>query len=165
METHAERCDCGHQGRDILFHCCFPRVHENEDKTDKFQSCPLFGSNVRLAGSDLLTISPPGCFAEPSPRPTTAPSHGWRICAPACGEPRALGAEEHKPDHAQDQDRKSGRDAQKGEHRRPGLGLAGLGRGFDDLAMLSRCHGALYSLTPGRFLSVPASSEATPDTG
>ena len=54
----------------------------------------------------------------------------------SCAELRS-GAEEHEPDHAQDQHRKPGRDREKGKHRRPGLGLAGFGRGFDDLIVPS----------------------------
>jgi hypothetical protein len=53
------------------------------------------------------------------------------------------GAEEHEPDRAEDEDREPGRDGEEGKHRRPGLGLAGFGRGFDNLTILSRCHGAL----------------------
>lgn len=56
------------------------------------------------------------------------------------------GAEEYEPDHAQDQHRESGRDSEQGKHRRAGFGLACFGRGFDDLIMSSRCHGALDSL-------------------
>jgi hypothetical protein len=56
------------------------------------------------------------------------------------------GAEEREPDDAEDQYREPGRDSQQGEHRRPGLGLACFGRGFDDLTLLSGCHGALNFL-------------------
>src|SRR6185295_13152053 len=57
----------------------------------------------------------------------------------------ASGAEEREPDHAENQDREARRDGQQREHRRSGLGLARLGRGFDDLPVLFGCHGALDS--------------------
>ena len=53
-------------------------------------------------------------------------------------------AEEYEPDDAEDQNREPGRNRQKREHRRAGLGLARLGRGFDDLAVSLRCHGDLF---------------------
>ena len=56
------------------------------------------------------------------------------------------GAEEHKPDGAEDQDRQPGRDGEEEKHGWPGLGLAGFSRGFDDPMILSRCHGALDSV-------------------
>jgi len=58
---------------------------------------------------------------------------------------RASGAEKHKPDHAEDQYRQSGGDSEEGKHRGARFGLAGFGRGFDDAAIFSRCHGALDS--------------------
>jgi hypothetical protein len=62
------------------------------------------------------------------------------------------GAEEHEPDDPEDQNRKPGRDGQEDKRRRARFGLACFGRSFDDLALLSGCHGALDSLmsrTPG----------------
>ena len=53
-----------------------------------------------------------------------------------------LGPKEREPDDAENQDREARRDRQQREHRRPGFGLARLGRGFDDLPVLFRCHGA-----------------------
>ena len=55
-------------------------------------------------------------------------------------------AEEHEPNHAEDQHRQPGGDGKQREHRRSGLGLARLGRRFDDpiaLALSRCCHGAL----------------------
>jgi hypothetical protein len=57
--------------------------------------------------------------------------------------PSFSGAEERKPDDAQDQDRKAGGDRQQREHRRSGLGLSRLGRGLNDLTFSLRCHGSL----------------------
>jgi hypothetical protein len=50
---------------------------------------------------------------------------------------------EDEPEDAEDQHGKSRRDCEKREHRRSGFALPGLGRGFDDLTLLSRCHGSL----------------------
>jgi hypothetical protein len=58
------------------------------------------------------------------------------------------GAEEHKPDYAQDQDRQTGGRQQEGKHRRPGLCLTHAGRSFDDPTLLSICHADLDF--PGR---------------
>jgi len=52
-------------------------------------------------------------------------------------------AEEYEPDDAEDQYRQPGGDSQESEHRGTRLGLADLGRGFDDLMLLPGCHGAL----------------------
>ena len=59
------------------------------------------------------------------------------------------GAKECEPDHAEDQDGEPGRDDEKGKNRRPGLGLACFGRGFDDPLILSRGHGSLGCLMAG----------------
>jgi hypothetical protein len=56
------------------------------------------------------------------------------------------GAEEHEPDHTENQHRESGGDKEERKHRWPRLGLSRFGWRFDDLALLSRCHGALDSL-------------------
>ncbi len=53
------------------------------------------------------------------------------------------GSEEREPDRAEDQYRKAGGDDKQSQHRRSRLGLPRFGRRFDDLALLSRCHGAL----------------------
>jgi hypothetical protein len=62
-----------------------------------------------------------------------------------CREPhsRSSGAEEHEPEHGQNQYGKAGRDHEQSEHRRPRPGLPRFGRGFDDLTLLSRCHAGL----------------------
>jgi hypothetical protein len=74
-----------------------------------------------------------------SPRDTVCEA---RFAAPS-KSPLRSGAEEREPDHAEDQYRQPGRDGEEGKHRRPWFGLARFGRGFNDLALLSRCHGAL----------------------
>jgi hypothetical protein len=56
---------------------------------------------------------------------------------------RGSDAEEHEPDHAQDQDREAGGDKQERKYRRPGLCLPRFGWRFDDLALLLWCHGGL----------------------
>jgi hypothetical protein len=53
------------------------------------------------------------------------------------------GTKKHEPENAEDQDRKSRGNRQEREHRRPRLCLPCFGRGFDDLTLLSRCHGGL----------------------
>ena len=60
--------------------------------------------------------------------------------------PSVSGTEEHEPEHAKDQDRETGGRHKESEHRWPRLGLPRLGRGFDDLTLLSRCHAGLDSL-------------------
>jgi len=52
-------------------------------------------------------------------------------------------AEEHEPHNAEDQDRKPGGSRQQREHRRTRLGLARLGRGFDNPAISFCCHRGL----------------------
>src|ERR1700722_10329590 len=69
---------------------------------------------------------------------------GAPACAAGC-RTGTSGAKEREPDDAEDQHREAGRGREQGEHRRPGLGLACFGRGFDDLIMPSGCHGALDS--------------------
>jgi len=64
--------------------------------------------------------------------------------APSRIEAPISGAEKHEPDDAEDQDREPGGSHQKRKHRRPGFGLTGLGRGFDNLAMSLPCHGNLF---------------------
>ena len=59
--------------------------------------------------------------------------------------PSVSGTEDHEPEHAQDQDREAGGDYKQGEHRGTRLGLPRLGRGFDGLTLLSRCHAASIS--------------------
>jgi len=54
---------------------------------------------------------------------------------------RNSGPEEDEPDHTQDQDRQPSGYGQERKHRGAGFSLAGLGRGLDDLAMSTRCHG------------------------
>src|SRR3984893_8193392 len=83
------------------------------------------------------SVSGRGCRLLVRMAPVVEPAH------PAIA---SSGAEEHEPDHAQDQYRKPGRDCKESENRWAGFGLAGLGRGFDDLTMLSGCHAALDSL-------------------
>jgi hypothetical protein len=58
---------------------------------------------------------------------------------------RVSDAEEHEPDHAQDQDREAGGDKQESKYRRPGLSLPRFGWRFDDLALVLVlcCHGGL----------------------
>ena len=56
------------------------------------------------------------------------------------------GAEEYEPDHGEDQYRETRGYCQKGKHGRARLGLTGFSRGFDDLIVFPRCHGALASL-------------------
>jgi hypothetical protein len=51
--------------------------------------------------------------------------------------------EEREPEHAQDQNREAGGGYEQGEHRGARLGLPRLGRGIDDLTLLSRCHAGL----------------------
>src|SRR5581483_2902282 len=75
---------------------------------------------------------------------------------------KALCAEEHKPDHCEDQDREPGRYRQQREHRRSRLGLPRLGGGFDDPAVLCRRHGDLQS---PRVLAAATIQEETPDRG
>jgi hypothetical protein len=53
------------------------------------------------------------------------------------------GTKKHEPENAEDQDGKSRGNRQEREHRRPRLCLPCFGRGFDDLTLLSRCHGGL----------------------
>src|ERR1700732_4220415 len=60
--------------------------------------------------------------------------------------PSVSGTEEHEPEHAKDQDREAGGRHKESEHRWPRPGLPRLGRGFDDLMLLSRCHAGLDSL-------------------
>jgi hypothetical protein len=55
------------------------------------------------------------------------------------------GPEEREPDRAEDQDRKAGGDDKQSKHRRSWFGLPRFGWRFDDLTVLSRCHGALDS--------------------
>jgi hypothetical protein len=57
--------------------------------------------------------------------------------------PSVSGMEEREPEHAQDQNREAGGGYEQGEHRGARLGLPRLGRGFDDLTLLSRCHAGL----------------------
>jgi hypothetical protein len=52
-------------------------------------------------------------------------------------------AEEHEPDHAEDQDREAGGDKQESKYRRPRLSLPRFGWRFDDLALVLCCHGGL----------------------
>jgi hypothetical protein len=61
-------------------------------------------------------------------------------------EANCSGAEEYEPDHGEDQYRETRGYCQKGKHGRAGLGLTGFSRGFDDLIVFPRCHGALASL-------------------
>lgn len=56
---------------------------------------------------------------------------------------RPSSPEEHEPDDPEHQYPKPGRDREQGKHGRPRLGLACLGRGFNDPALLFCCHGAL----------------------
>ena len=62
----------------------------------------------------------------------------------------ASGTEEHEPEHAQDQDGEAGGGYEQGEHRGARLGLPRLGRGFDGLTLLSRCHAGLDFLGAAR---------------
>ncbi|WP_213736756.1 hypothetical protein [Bradyrhizobium sp. dw_411] len=66
----------------------------------------------------------------------------------ACSFRAPSDAEEYEPDHAEDQDRKTGGDKQKSKYRRPRLGLPRFGWRFDDLllidlALMLCCHGGL----------------------
>ena len=77
--------------------------------------------------------------------------------------PLPSSAEEHEPDHAQDQDCQPGRNRQQRQHRRAGLGLARLGRGFDDLAMSSLPWGLpsdLSACMPANASTPPVESNA-----
>jgi hypothetical protein len=100
-------------------HCSSRR--RTEPKVGRFlPDCPVA---ERLPGLFLL-FKPPGCSGR-----------GYRS-----------DAEEREPDGPENQYRKPGRDGQEGKHRRTRFGLACFGRGFDDPALWSRCHGALDSL-------------------
>jgi hypothetical protein len=57
------------------------------------------------------------------------------------------GPKEYEPKDAQDQDGKAGGNDHEREDRRPGFSLTRLGRSFDDLTVLLRCHGSLIQLT------------------
>jgi hypothetical protein len=57
-------------------------------------------------------------------------------------------AEEHEPDHAENQDREASGDKQEGKYRRSRLSLPRFGWRFDDLvfvdlALMLCCHGGL----------------------
>src|SRR5882672_10182117 len=115
--------------------------------------------NVKETGSEAfaLELGLSGSPTAAGPFLREEPSNGRRAPlakgrAPFGGQSdlSCSGAEEHKPDHAEDQHRQTGGYRQKGKHRRPGLGLTGFGRGFDDLVVSSRCHGALASLDLGK---------------
>lgn len=72
-----------------------------------------------------------------------------------------LGAEEHEPDNAQDQDGKTGGNGEQRKHRRSGLGLPRLGRGFNNLTLSLRCHDSLgLTFRLGRCLARHFGSEA-----
>jgi hypothetical protein len=70
-------------------------------------------------------------------------SSGGRLTDVAARSFRVSDAEEHEPDHTEDQDREAGGDKQKSEYRRPGLSLPRFGWRFDDLALVLCCHGGL----------------------
>jgi hypothetical protein len=55
------------------------------------------------------------------------------------------GAEEHEPDHTEDQHSEAGGDKEESKYRWPRLGLPRFGWRFDDLALLSCCHDDLDS--------------------
>jgi hypothetical protein len=99
------------------------------------QSCRRNGQrkfpSVIMRDSHFGKNSKPAVFAESSRAPRR------------CGIESGSGVEEHEPEHAKDQDRKAGGDGEKRENRRPRLGLARFGRGFNDLTLLPRCHGGL----------------------
>jgi len=51
------------------------------------------------------------------------------------------GAEEHEPDHTEDQYREAGGDDEESKHRRPRLGQPRFGWRFNDVALSLCCHG------------------------
>jgi hypothetical protein len=53
--------------------------------------------------------------------------------------------EENEPDHTKDQHSEAGGDKEESKHRGSRLSLPRFGWRFDDLALLSCCHGALDS--------------------
>ncbi len=60
----------------------------------------------------------------------------------------ASDAEKREPDDTQDQEREPRRGCQQRENRRSRLGLARLGRGFNDLTVSFRCHSDLFAQVP-----------------
>src|SRR5216683_7840459 len=83
----------------------------------------------------------PDCFGRSAPR--CDGKQGLNLSA--AFQPHS-GVVKYEPDRAKDQHREPGCDREQGEHRRPGLGLACLGWGFDDLIVPYRCHDTLDSL-------------------
>lgn len=56
MQADAECSDSGRHDGNVLFHCGFPRLLENEDSNDEFSFWPAANSNTLFTGVDLLTI-------------------------------------------------------------------------------------------------------------
>ena len=101
---------------------------------------------IPLAASGKSTLPREGRQRTPSLRlsGTTIAAHGRaRVQSNVADRTFRCGRIRTRP--RQDQHRQSGRDGEQRKHRRAGFGLAGFGRGFDDLIMSSRCHGTLDS--------------------
>jgi hypothetical protein len=118
---------------------CLTRRIESPNRDSRIPAGPTVTRGIGIFVENLAPLFWP---ATSRMQATIASRHG---AADAAGYRTCSGAKEHEPDHTEDQHGQSGRRREQSKHRRPGFGLAGFGRSFNDLLVLSQCHGALDS--------------------